>query len=110
VGWWRAVSSGGVSEPVRPARHAGRAGLEPGDVLVRVGAVLFLIGAVAVFADFLPHPLSHQNRPLPLDLLAYSMAAGLGLALLGLVRMILAGRQQDPDLDPDAQPSVRDQR
>ena len=82
--------------PPASTRH-GRNRLEPGDVLVRVGAVLFLIGAIAVLVDFLPHPLSHQNRPLPLDLLAYAMAAGLGLALLGLLRMVLAGRQQDPD-------------
>jgi hypothetical protein len=61
--------------------------------------VIFLIGAVAVFADVLPHPLSHQNRPLPLNLLAFAMVLGLGLALAGLVRMALAGRVEMPAED-----------
>lgn len=69
-------------------RHRG--GREPGGLLVRIGAAVFLVGVVAVCVDVLPHPLSRQDRPLPLNLLAFLTALGLGLALLGLLRGIRA--------------------
>lgn len=68
------------------ARHRAHGTREPGALLVRAGAALFLLGVVAVCVTVLPHPLSRQDRPLPLNLLAFFTAAGLGLALLGLLR------------------------
>lgn len=68
------------------ARHRRGGPPEPGGLLVRLGAVLFLAGVVAVCVTFLPHPLSRQERPLPVDVLTFLTAAGLGLALLGMLR------------------------
>lgn len=90
------MARGGGS--VRPAAST----REPGALLVRVGAALFLLGVVAVAIVVLPHPLSRQERPLSLNLLAFLTSAGLGLALLGLLRGARAdhrARTREP-LDP----------
>ncbi len=58
----------------------------PGDLLVRVGAVVFAIGVVAVLLIVVPFFLGHGQSPLPLNLLALLLPVGLGLALLGLLR------------------------
>jgi len=72
-------------------RHRATVRREPGGVLIRAGAVVFLLGFVAICLDVLPHPLSRQERPLPLNLLAFLTSLGLGMALWGLWRAIRAG-------------------
>lgn len=81
------------------AKHRRGGDPEPGAGLVRAGVVLFAGGVIAVCLAVLPHPLSQQERPLALDLLAFLTAAGLGLALLGLLREARAeqrGRRPPP--------------
>ena len=61
--------------------------MRPGDALVRAGAVVFAVGAIAVLAVVVPFLLGHgHDAPLALDLLALLLPVGLGLALLGLLR------------------------
>ncbi len=53
---------------------------------MRVGAVVFLAGVVAVVAVFVPFLFGGGERGLPLSLATFLTVAGLGLALLGLFR------------------------
>lgn len=73
-----------------------------------VGVVLFLVGVVAVVLDVGPFFAGTDNRPLVLNLLSFLAPAGLGLALLGLLRAAMAatrrGRATERALqrDPEA--------
>jgi len=58
----------------------------PGDLLVRAGAVLFALGALAVLGILVPFFLGTSDLPTALNLLALLLPVGLGLALLGLLR------------------------
>lgn len=75
------------------ASHRRDSGTSRGGLLVRVGVVLFAVGFVCIAFDVLPHPLSTEDRPLPLNLLTYLTSLGLGLALGGLVLSIRAGHR-----------------
>jgi hypothetical protein len=57
-----------------------------GDVLVRAGAVVFAVGAVAVLAVVVPFFFGHANASIVLNLLTLLLPLGLALALLGLLR------------------------
>ena len=58
-----------------------------GDGLVRAGAVVFVIGLVAVLLVVLPFFFGVEDRPLPLNLAAGVLPPlGLLLALVGMVR------------------------
>jgi hypothetical protein len=57
-----------------------------GDLLVRVGAVLFALGALAVLAIMIPFFLGHRDAPTALNLLALLLPVGFGTALFGLLR------------------------
>ena len=60
--------------------------MKAGDLLVRGGAVVFGVGAVAVLAILIPFFLGHgHDAPSVLNLLALLLPVGLGLALLGLL-------------------------
>jgi len=65
---------------------------QPGDALVRAGALLFGVGALATIVTVLPMFLGAS--PLPTLFYAASMVTpvGLGLALLGLWRQARARR------------------
>jgi hypothetical protein len=67
----------------------------PGDGLVRVGAVVFLVGVVAILVVVLPFFFGKQNWPLPLNLAAGVLPPlGLALALGGIVRAGRAARSR----------------
>lgn len=70
-------------------RHAAPEGRRPGDRLVGLGAVVFLVGVVAVTAVVLRF-LNDAAVPLWLVLVASTLPLGLGLALLGLLRSVLS--------------------
>jgi hypothetical protein len=72
------------------ARHADPATRRPGDRLVGVGAVVFVVGLVAVVGCLVLF-LGGSDVPLALVLLASTLPVGLGLALAGLVRSALSG-------------------
>jgi hypothetical protein len=57
-----------------------------GDLLVRAGAVVFALGVVAVLAIVVPFFFGAHDRPTWLNLSALLLPAGLGVALLGLLR------------------------
>lgn len=70
-------------------RHAAPDAHRPGDRLVGLGAVVFLVGLVAVTAVVLRF-LNDAAVPLWLVLVASTLPVGLGLALLGLLRSVLS--------------------
>src|SRR6188472_1234074 len=67
--------------------------LGPGDLLVRIGAVVFLIGAVGTLATLAPLLLGTHPLPTPAYFVSMLMGAGLALALAGLLRAALAQRR-----------------
>lgn len=56
------------------------------DRLVRVGAVVFALGVLAVLAVVVPFFFGAHDRPTWLNLSALLLPVGFGLALLGLLR------------------------
>jgi len=75
-----------VSEPQHPARAA--------DPFVRVGAVLFAVGVVAIVATILPLATGGSRLPLAGYLLSLLAPLGLGVALWGVLRTArLRGRR-----------------
>ena len=73
-------------------RHAGTTRL-PGEGMVRAGALLFGLGVVGVLVVVVPFLLGRDDAPLWTTLLALLLPAGLGLALLGLLRGARARRR-----------------
>lgn len=59
---------------------------QAGDRLIRVGVVVFALGALAILADVVPFFLGHADQPLALNFGTYLAPVGLGLALGGLLR------------------------
>ncbi|NGN69629.1 hypothetical protein G5C51_37810 [Streptomyces sp. A7024] len=70
------------------------AGTAPGDRLVRAGAIVFLIGAVATVATFVPFFLNAEPLPTAAYLVSMLMGAGFALALAGLFRQAAESRRQ----------------
>ncbi|MHA6760835.1 hypothetical protein [Streptacidiphilus sp. PAMC 29251] len=66
---------------------------QPGDALVRVGAILFLIGAVATIATVTPLFLGVAALPTPAYFVSMVMPLGFGIALVGLFRSARAQRR-----------------
>ncbi|WP_256069770.1 MULTISPECIES: hypothetical protein [unclassified Streptomyces] len=64
-----------------------------GDLLVRIGAIVFLVGAVGTLATVAPLLLDTRRLPTPAYFVSMLMAVGLALALGGLLRSALAQRQ-----------------
>ncbi|MBV7696730.1 hypothetical protein [Streptomyces sp. TRM70350] len=66
----------------------------PGDRLIRAGAVVFLVGAVATLVTVAP--LFLGTTPFPTYMFGLSMLMGVGflIAGAGLLRSIAAGRRQ----------------
>lgn len=55
-----------------------------GDVLIRIGALAFVLGLASLLAAVVPFLLGHDNPPLPFALGSYAMVAGIVLAAIGL--------------------------
>jgi len=66
----------------------------PGDLLVRIGAIVFIIGAVATLATMTPLFIGAHPLPTPAYFVCMLMGVGLALALGGLARSALAQRRQ----------------
>ncbi|MEX2289807.1 MAG: hypothetical protein WD794_05705 [Mycobacteriales bacterium] len=75
------------------ARHAGSGRAQPGERLVRAGALLFGLGVLGVLAVLVPYLLGREDAPLWSTLLASLMPVGLGISLLGLLRGARARRR-----------------
>ena len=66
---------------------------QPGDALVRVGAILFLIGAVATIATVAPLFLGLTPLPTAAYFVSMVMPLGFGVALVGLLRSARSQRR-----------------
>jgi hypothetical protein len=66
---------------------------QPGDALVRVGAILFLVGAVATVATVAPLFLGLTPLPTAAYFVSMVMPLGFGVALVGLLRSARAQRR-----------------
>ena len=66
---------------------------QPGDRLVRVGAVVFGVGLLAAVGVVVPFFLGRSDAPLGLALGTLLMPLGLGLALSGLRRSARRARR-----------------
>jgi hypothetical protein len=66
----------------------------PGDRLIRAGAIVFFLGAVATLVTVVP--LFLHAKPFPTYMFGLSMLMGIGflMAGAGLLRSIAAGRRQ----------------
>ncbi|MFE7853445.1 hypothetical protein [Streptomyces sp. NPDC057403] len=66
----------------------------PGDRLIRAGAIVFFIGAVATLITVAP--LLLHAKPFPTFMFGLSMLMGVGflIAAAGVLRSIAAGRRQ----------------
>lgn len=65
----------------------------PGDGLVRIGAILFALGAVATIATVLPLFLGLHRLPTPAYFVCMVMPLGFAVALTGLFRSARAQRR-----------------
>lgn len=66
----------------------------PGDLLVRIGAVVFGVGAVATLATMTPLFVGARPLPTPAYFVCMLMGVGFALALAGLLRSARAQRRQ----------------
>ena len=68
------------------ARHAASTPRQPGDGLVRLGALVFGLGVVGVLVVLVSFLLGDQDASLWSTLLASLLPVGLGMSLGGLLR------------------------
>ena len=73
--------------------HSGPDPAQPGDLLVRVGAVVFTVGLLATVVIVVPFFFGRSDAPLGPALAALLMPVGLGIALSGLLRSARRGRR-----------------
>ncbi|MBL1110261.1 hypothetical protein JK361_37875 [Streptomyces sp. 5-8] len=75
---------------------------EPGDRLIRAGAVVFFLGAVATLVTVAP--LFFGARPFPTYMFGLSMLMAIGflVAGAGVLRSVTAGRRQAREAAPGA--------
>ena len=95
----RLAAAGGDPHPAYRGRvvprHAAPDGPRPGDGLVRAGAVVFVVGVVAVVAAVVPSVVTgHPGQVVLVVLSAALLPIGLGLALAGLLRAARTGRRE----------------
>ncbi|ARP71587.1 hypothetical protein LK07_19545 [Streptomyces pluripotens] len=74
----------------------------PGDRLIRAGAVVFFIGAVATLVTVAPLFLGTKPFPTYMFGLSMLMAVGFLIAGAGVLRSIAAGRRQARGATPSA--------
>ncbi|MEV0965432.1 MULTISPECIES: hypothetical protein [unclassified Streptomyces] len=77
----------------------------PGDGLVRVGAIVFIIGTVATLVTVAPLFLGTEPFPTAAYLVSMLMGVGFLIAGIGVLRSIAAQRRQARPSAPSA-PSV----
>jgi nitrate/nitrite transporter NarK len=81
--------------PRRPAAHVSRRrDTGPGDRLVRIGAIIFFIGAVATLATVTPLFIGTDPLPSAAYFVCMLMAVGFVVAAAGVVRSVMAQRRQ----------------
>lgn len=80
------MATAAPTTPGTPGSDADGGEAGPGDRLVRIGAAIFGVGAVATLATVLPLFLGVHKLPLAAYLLSMLMPLGFGVALAGLVR------------------------
>lgn len=73
-------------------RHGAGSAVRPGDLLVRTGAALFVLGVLGVLVMVVPFFAGSGRPPFAADVLATLTPVGLAVALLGLVRAARADR------------------
>ncbi|MFH8368682.1 hypothetical protein [Streptomyces sp. NPDC018031] len=78
----------------------------PGDGLVRLGAVVFMVGAVATMATVAPLLLGADPLPTAAYLVSMLMGVGFALAAAGMLRSIAAQRRQARSV-AEASPAAR---
>ncbi|MFI2203739.1 hypothetical protein ACH47Z_23765 [Streptomyces sp. NPDC020192] len=66
----------------------------PGDRLIRAGAVVFFLGALATLVTVTPLFLGARPFPTYMYLLSMLMGVGFLLAAAGVLRAVTAGRRQ----------------
>jgi hypothetical protein len=66
----------------------------PGDLLVRVGSVVFVVGAVATLATITPLFLGSDPLPTAAYLISMLMGVGFAIAGAGVLRSIAAQRRE----------------
>lgn len=69
------------STPPQVTSAAAERGRQPGDLLVRIGGIVFVVGAVATLITFVPFFLG--TDPFPAAAYVVSMLMGVGFALAG---------------------------
>lgn len=74
----------------------------PGDRLIRAGAVVFFLGAVATLVTVVPLFLGAKPFPTYMYGLSMLMAVGFLVAGAGVLRSIAAGRRQAREATPGA--------
>ncbi|QPP08202.1 hypothetical protein G4Z16_19390 [Streptomyces bathyalis] len=67
---------------------------QPGDLLVRSGGVVFLIGALATLVTVAPLFLGTEPFPAPAYFVCMLMGVGFAMAAAGLVRSALGQRRE----------------
>lgn len=67
---------------------------QAGDLLVRIGAIVFIVGAVATLATVTPLFIGTAPLPSVFYWLCMSMGAGFLIAAAGVLRSIAAQRRQ----------------
>ncbi|UQA93597.1 hypothetical protein [Streptomyces halobius] len=65
-----------------------------GDLLVRIGAIMFLVGAVATLATMTPLFLGSEPLPSVFYWVCMLMGAGFLVAVAGVIRSVVAQRRQ----------------
>ena len=74
------------------ARHVAPQPAQPGERLVRAGAILFGVGVLGIIAVLALFLLGSEDAPLWTTLVASLLPVGLGLSLVGLLRGARARR------------------
>lgn len=79
---------------VRGAAPGTTEGAKAGDLLVRIGAIVFLIGAIATLATMTPLFIGADPLPWVFYWVCMLMGAGFLIAAAGVVRSVAAQRRQ----------------
>ncbi len=77
-----------------------------GDLLVRIGAIMFLVGAAATLATVAPLFLGTDPLPSVFYGVCMLMGAGFLVAAAGVIRSVLAQRRQMAAASPPSAPSA----
>lgn len=77
-----------------------------GDLLVRIGAIMFLVGAVATLATVAPLFLGTDPLPSVFYAVCMLMGAGFLVAAAGVIRSVVAQRRQVAAASPPSAPSA----